>query len=89
MSLTKVGPKFQVTIPKDARLAVGLAVGDVVEATVTKNGVLLRPQVVMDKSAFATLQQQAKRSGKDKLSMKEIEAEIRTVRKARTAKRSA
>ena len=62
MSLTKVGPKFQVTIPKDARLAVGLEVGDVVEATVTKNGVLLQPKVVMDKSALATFQQQAKRS---------------------------
>lgn len=89
MALTKIGPKFQVTIPKEARLAVGLAVGDVMEATVTKNGVLLRPQVVIEKSAFAALQQQAKRSGKDRLSMKEIEAEIRAVRKARTAKRPA
>lgn len=88
MALTKIGPKFQVTIPKTAREAVGLGVGDMVEATVTKNGVLLRPQVVMDKSAFSTLQQQAKRSGKDKLSMQEIEAEIRAVRKAR-AKRPA
>jgi AbrB family looped-hinge helix DNA binding protein len=86
MSLTKIGPKFQVTIPKDARTAVGLNVGDLVEATVTKNGVLLRPQVVLHKSAFAALQQQAKKRGKSKFSLKEINAEIAMVRKEKTTR---
>ena len=49
MALTKVGPKFQVTIPKVTREAIGLSVGDLVEATPTKDGVLLRPQTVVDK----------------------------------------
>jgi len=49
MALTKVGPKFQVTIPKVAREAIGLTVGDLVEATPTKDGVLLRPKTVVDK----------------------------------------
>jgi AbrB family looped-hinge helix DNA binding protein len=48
MALTKVGPKFQVTLPKVTREAIGLNVGDLVEATPTKNGVLLRPQTVVD-----------------------------------------
>jgi AbrB family looped-hinge helix DNA binding protein len=86
MSLTKIGPKFQVTIPKDARKAVGLNVGDLMEATVTKNGVLLRPQVVLHKSAFAALQQQAKRRGKNNLSLKEINAEIAVVRKEKATR---
>jgi AbrB family looped-hinge helix DNA binding protein len=84
MALTKVGPKFQVTIPKVAREAIGLSVGDLVEATPTKNGVLLRPKVAVDKSSLALLQKQAKRSGKNKLSLREVEAEIAAVRKEKT-----
>ena len=80
MALTKVGPKYQVPIPKEAREAVGLAVGDLVDATPTKDGVRLRPPAVIPKSALAALQQQAKRSGTDKLSQREIEAEIAAVR---------
>lgn len=88
MAFTKVGPKFQVTIPKVTREAIGLKVGDLVEATTTKDGVLLRPKVAVDKSTLAVLQAQAKRSGKSRLSVREIEAEIAAVRKGKT-KRSA
>ncbi len=88
MALTKVGPKFQVTIPKVAREAIGFNVGDFVEATTTKDGVLLRPKVAVEKSALAVLQAQAKRSGKSRLSVREIEAEIAAARKEKT-KRSA
>ena len=49
MALTKVGPKYQVTIPKEARSAAGLKVGDFVEATVRDGVVVLRPKVVMDR----------------------------------------
>lgn len=49
MALTKVGPKFQVTIPKEAREAIGLNVGDLMEATVTNGGVMFRPKLVRDK----------------------------------------
>ena len=79
MALTKVGPKYQVPIPKEAREVVGLAVGDLVDATPTKDGVRLRPPAVIPKSALAALQQ-AKRSGTDKLSRREIALEIAAVR---------
>jgi len=49
MGLTKIGPKFQVTLPKSAREAVGLQVGDLVEATVARDGILLRPKLVLEK----------------------------------------
>ncbi len=50
-SATKVGPKYQVTIPKKVRDAVGLKVGDLVEATVGRDGIVLRPkvQILIDK----------------------------------------
>lgn len=49
MAVTKVGVKYQVTIPKVAREAAGLKVGDIVEATSIKEGVLLRPKVLVDR----------------------------------------
>lgn len=88
MTLTRIGPKYQVTIPKATRDAAGLSVGDFVEATATKDGVLLRPQAIVEKSALVALQKQAKRSGKNKLSLREINAEIAAARTER-AKRSA
>ena len=49
MAVTKIGVKYQVTIPKVAREAAGLKVGDIVEATSVKEGVLLRPKVLVDR----------------------------------------
>lgn len=49
MALIKVGPKFQVTIPKAARAAIGIKVGDLVDATPTNGGILLRPKLVVDR----------------------------------------
>jgi len=49
MALTKVGPKFQVTIPKATRDAVGLDIGDVVETQVKGNTIVLKPKMVIDK----------------------------------------
>lgn len=43
---TKVGPKYQVTIPRAVRNAIGLKVGDVVEASVgPKGSIVLHPKV--------------------------------------------
>lgn len=50
MPLTKVGPKYQVTIPKEAREALRIKVGDLVEATVEEQTVVLRPKVVLDRA---------------------------------------
>jgi bifunctional DNA-binding transcriptional regulator/antitoxin component of YhaV-PrlF toxin-antitoxin module len=49
MSLTKVRHNFQVTIPKAARTAAGIRVGDVVEAVPHRQGVLLKAKTVVDK----------------------------------------
>lgn len=49
MALTKIRDNFQVTIPKAARAAVGLKIGDVVEAVPHRQGVLLKAKTVVDK----------------------------------------
>ena len=46
---TKVGPKYQVVIPKKVREAAGLKPGDLVEAEKVSEGVLLRPKVLVDR----------------------------------------
>ena len=49
MPITKVGPKYQVTIPKAVREQAGLDVGDFVEAEASREGILLRLKTVIDK----------------------------------------
>ncbi|MEK7576856.1 MAG: AbrB/MazE/SpoVT family DNA-binding domain-containing protein [Patescibacteria group bacterium] len=44
----KVGPKFQVTIPKKVRDAFGIQVGDFVEASVGREGILLKRKILID-----------------------------------------
>lgn len=55
MALTKVGPKFQITIPKVAREAIGVNIGDLMEAKVFRRTIVLRPKVVVDKTLSAAL----------------------------------
>ena len=59
MAITKIGPKYQVTIPKAAREAVGLKIGDFVEATVSRQGVTFRPKVLVDAEDVLTPAQRA------------------------------
>lgn len=46
---TKIGHKYQVVIPKRIRDAAGLRVGDYVEAALTREGILLRPKMLVDR----------------------------------------
>lgn len=53
MPLVTVKPKFQVTIPARLRRDINLHEGDVMEATVVGDGILLRPMDVVDRNAAA------------------------------------
>lgn len=46
---TKVGPKYQVVIPKAVREAAGLKPGDLVEAAFGRHGIVLKPKVLVDR----------------------------------------
>ena len=53
MSLVTVKPKFQVTIPAKLRDQIDLHEGDLMEATIVEDGILLRPKEVVDRKAVA------------------------------------
>ena len=53
MLLVTVKPKFQVTIPAKLRRGLDLHEGDLMEATVVGDGILLRPKAVVDRNASA------------------------------------
>lgn len=46
---TKVGPKYQVTIPRAVRKALRLEAGDLLEVRVAGREVLLKPKVLVDR----------------------------------------
>ena len=49
MPLVKVKEKFQITLPVELREALHLAVGDLLEATIEDNVIVLKPKVVLDR----------------------------------------
>ena len=51
MPLVTVKPKFQVTIPAKLRKGLDLHEGDLMEATIVGDGILLRPKDVVDRNA--------------------------------------
>ena len=53
MPFVTVKPKFQVTIPAKLRRGIGLHEGDIMEATLVGEGILLRPMDVVDRNAAA------------------------------------
>jgi AbrB family looped-hinge helix DNA binding protein len=53
MALVTIKDKFQVTIPAKLRERIGVRSGDLMEATVEGDGILLRPKAVVDRAAVA------------------------------------
>ena len=53
MPFVTVKPTFQVTIPAKLRGGIGLHEGDIVEATIVGEGILLCPLDVVDRNAAA------------------------------------
>jgi AbrB family looped-hinge helix DNA binding protein len=53
VALVTIKDKFQVTIPAKLRERIGVRVGDLMEATVEGDGILLRPKAVVDRDAIA------------------------------------
>ena len=96
MPLVKVKQKYQVTIPATIREQVELGVGDMLEATISKEGILLKPQVVTDRKLIvANLEKALKgKTKKDPYSdksdaeiMKEALKIVKTTRKERKRKK--
>lgn len=94
MPLVTVKPKYQVTIPAKLRKGLNLREGDVMEATVVGDGILLRLKDVVDRGtadrvaaildAVERTPEDARRSEEE--IMAEVIADIAEARKARRAK---
>lgn len=54
MPLVKVKEKFQVTIPNEIRNKIHLSVGDLLEARVHDNTIVLKAKAVVDRGAVET-----------------------------------
>lgn len=81
MPLVRVKEKFQVTIPNELREALHLAVGDILEATVEHDNIVLKPKAVVDRRQAWAKMERAMASVKDlapnpKQSPQEQEEEI-------------
>ena len=68
MATTKIGPKHQVTIPKEVFVRLGLDTGDYLEVAVKENQILMFPQKLIpkDQAWFHTPEWQAKEREADK-----------------------
>ena len=88
MPLVTVKDKFQVTIPARLRRALALEVGDVMEAALEDDRIVLRPKAVIDRAALAdrlevTLGDPPPADGSDHSAMAEAIAEVAAARAAR------
>jgi len=79
MPVVKVRPKYQVTIPNAVREKVPLEVGDLLEANVEANRIILIPKAVIDKGLKASLAEA--RQGKLIGPFRTAKAVIRALRK--------
>jgi len=50
LPLVKVKEKFQITLPAELREVLHLAVGDLLEATIENNVIVLKPKIVVDRA---------------------------------------
>jgi AbrB family looped-hinge helix DNA binding protein len=51
LPLVKVKEKFQITLPAEIREKLDLAVGDILEATISGQTIVLQPKAVVDRTA--------------------------------------
>ncbi len=66
LPLVKVKEKFQITLPAELREALHLAVGDLLEATIQDNVIVLKPKVVIDRAQAWAKIEHAMASVKDR-----------------------
>lgn len=53
-TLVRIHRKGQMTLPSRLRSAIGIAEGDVVQATIQGGSIVLKPTLVVDRSGFPT-----------------------------------
>jgi len=54
LPLVRVKETFEITLPLELRKALHLAVGDLLEATIEDNVIVLKPKIVVDRAQART-----------------------------------
>jgi AbrB family looped-hinge helix DNA binding protein len=97
MSIVRVKNKYQVVIPENIRDQIGVEVGDLFEVKAERGKITLTPKSLVDRireiapvpKELRDMQETAKRTGANKLTMKDINDEIAAYRREKQqAKRS-
>lgn len=83
MSLVKVREKYQLTLPARVRREAGIAVGDLLEATVKKTGITLTPKRLLDRELAQALQDLKR--GRVHGPFRSAKAAVRSLRERRRA----
>jgi AbrB family looped-hinge helix DNA binding protein len=68
MPIVKVNKNFQVTIPASVRRELNISEGDLLEATVTEDGILYRVKELIDRDVSIYWKQKAQEEGEVELS---------------------
>lgn len=95
MPLVKIKEKYQVTIPSKIREKLPLKVGDLLEASLERDRIVLKPQVILERSKaveqlFHILTQRGRSKGvKDREVIEDALEAVREVRRLKHAKRRA
>ncbi|MBI1742110.1 AbrB/MazE/SpoVT family DNA-binding domain-containing protein [Candidatus Acetothermia bacterium] len=93
MPLVKVKEKYQVTIPTNIREKLALKVGDVLEADIEKDKIVLKPQLVVDKAQawkrFQAILKEVHEKNKDMSDEEVMKDALEAVHEVRKLKRHA
>ena len=88
MSIVRVKNKYQVVIPESVREEIGVEIGDVLEAKVERGKITFTPKSIVDRipPVVKDVRAQAKRKGVNKITMEEINSEIKAGRREKQRK---
>ena len=95
MSIVRVKNKYQVVIPESIRDQIGVEIGDILEVKAERGKITLTPKSIVNRireiapipKALREMQETAQRTGANKLTMKEINAEIAAYRQEQKEKK--
>lgn len=95
MSIVTVKNKFQVVIPQSVRKQLGISRGDILEVKVERGKLTYTPKTLIDRlreiaptpPVIKAIQEDAKKKGADKLTMRQINAEIAAARRQQRKKK--
>jgi AbrB family looped-hinge helix DNA binding protein len=86
MALVKVKEKYQVTLPASVRKKAGLAVGDILEAELQDNKIVMTPKTLVDRELALALRDV--RKGRVHGPFRSVKGMLRSLHRGRKSKKT-